>query len=262
MGVAMPDQNMAIAVEGVGKVFGHDDDSVEALRNVRLEVARGKTCCVVGPSGCGKTTLLRILLGMEKPTTGEVSVSEAERNRGIAYVQQAPTLLPWRTVLQNASLGLEIRGRLSGPGIEHIAEELVRYGLSGFEHRLADELSGGMKQRVELIRALESRPGLLFCDEPFSAIDFVTRLSLNSRFKKLCKLYAVTTVFVTHNIEEAMFLGDVVVVLSGRPGQVISTYRPSFSIGSEDAVACRESPEFASLFKKIWGDLEEAHATV
>jgi NitT/TauT family transport system ATP-binding protein len=117
-----------------------------------------------------------------------------------------------------------------------------------------------MSQRVALIRALESKPHILFCDEPFSAIDFVTRLSLTTRFKKMCRVENITTVFVTHNIEEAIFLGDKVVVMSGLPGRIVATYSPTFSTGGEDAVECRRAPEFGELFVKIWKDLGNAHS--
>jgi ABC-type nitrate/sulfonate/bicarbonate transport system ATPase subunit len=249
-----------IVVEAVSKVFSEGANRLAVLDQISFRVERGAFVCIVGPSGCGKTTLLRILLGLEKPTSGQVIVDQTQVHAGVAYVQQAPSLLPWRTLLQNAALGYELKGTISGARIEFVQGLINRYGLGGFEQSLPHQLSGGMSQRVAVIRALASRPRLLFCDEPFSSIDFVTRLDLNTKFKYMCNVEGITTVFVTHNIEEALFLGDTVIVMSGRPGRIVNTYRPTLSVGREDAVKCRQAPEFAQLFSKIWEDLERHRA--
>ncbi|MGK7896651.1 MAG: ABC transporter ATP-binding protein, partial [Xenococcus sp. (in: cyanobacteria)] len=165
-------------------------------------------------------------------------------------------LLPWRTLLQNASLGLEIKSSINKVRNETIKHLLEQYGLAGFEQHLPNELSGGMRRRVDLVRALASEPQILFCDEPFSAIDFVTRLELNTLFKLKCKEIGVTTVVVTHNIEEAIFLGDRVAVMSNRPSRIISTHETILSVAPDDAVKSRKSPEFDELFGKIWKNLE------
>ncbi|MCH7575219.1 MAG: ATP-binding cassette domain-containing protein [Candidatus Marinimicrobia bacterium] len=248
-------EHIDIVAENLGKTFSNGTKHLIAIENVAIEVGRGKLFCIVGPSGCGKSTLLRLLIGLLEPTTGKVILDLDRRNKGIAYVQQTASLLPWRTVLQNALLGAELKGPLNSTIVERIKNGIREYGLAGFEQSMPPELSGGMRQKVDIIRAIESRPKILFCDEPFSAIDFVTRLELSTRFKKMCRVHGITTVFVTHNIEEAIFLGDEIVVMSGRPGRIISKYIPALSIGSEDAVKCRESPEFSDLFFKIWKDL-------
>jgi len=244
-----------IAVEGVSHIYKSKDGEVVALEDVSLEIPRGTLFSIVGPSGCGKSTLLRIMLGFLRPTNGTIHVAEERRRQGVAYIQQSAPLLPWRTLLQNASLGLEVRWRLSDVRVNALREEIASFGLGGFEDHLPGTLSGGMRQRVALIRALESQPALLFCDEPFAAIDFVTRLDLNTRFKDLCRVRRLTTVFVTHNIEEAIFLSDIIVVLSPRPGSVVKTYTPRLSISPTDAVESRKSPEFGELFAQIWNDL-------
>jgi NitT/TauT family transport system ATP-binding protein len=179
---------------------------------------------------------------------------------GIAYVPQEPSLLPWRTSLQNACLGLELKGALNQDRVQSVRDSLEEYGLRGFEQSLPGELSGGMRQRISVIRALESNPQLMLCDEPFSAIDFVTRLDLNTRFKRMCRVNAITTIFVTHNIEEAIFLADEVAVMSGRPGRIVSSYRPRLSVAPDDAVKSRSSPEFAKYFLRIWNDLKGLNA--
>jgi NitT/TauT family transport system ATP-binding protein len=203
---------------------------------------------------------LKILAKLLVPTKGEVWIDPSQLKGGIAYVPQSPLLFPWRTLLQNASLGLELKGQLNSAGLERIKSMIEKYGLRGFEQSVPTELSGGMAQRVALIRALESKPRILFCDEPFSAIDFVTRLSLTTHFKFLCSVDKITTVLVTHNIEEAIFLGNKVIVMSGRPGRIIATHHPKLSVGSEDAVECRRAPEFGQLFVQIWKELKDGSA--
>lgn len=249
-----------IVAKDVGMVFTRKGGSLIVLDSVNLTVNRGSLVAVVGPSGCGKSTLLRILAKLLPPSKGEVWIEPKQLQGGIAYVPQSPLLLPWRTLLQNASLGLELKGQLNAAGLERIKSSIDRYGLSGFEQSVPTELSGGMAQRVALIRALESSPRILFCDEPFSAIDFVTRLSLTTQFKFMCRVKNITTVLVTHNIEEAIFLGDTVIVMSGRPGRIIATHHPKLSIGSEDAVECRRAPEFSQLFVQIWKELKDGNA--
>ena len=247
-----------ISAQGLGFSYTSGAASVPVLRGVDLQVRRGNLCCVLGPSGCGKTTLLRILAGELFPDEGSLEVERARMSEGFAFIPQSAPLLPWRTVLQNATLGLEVRGPVLPGQLEHVSRLLEDYKLRGSEDLKPRELSGGMKQRTAVIRALACNPALLFCDEPFSAVDFVTRLALTTRFKKLCKISGCTTMFVTHNIEEAIFLGDEVVLLGGNPASVIARYEPSLSIHPEDAVECRQSPEFEPLFRAIWRDLDAA----
>lgn len=246
-----------IKAESVSMAYGKGDDRVLVLDNINLAIEEGQFVCIVGPSGCGKTTLLRILMGLQRPTKGMVSVRTEQTNGGIAYVQQEAALLPWRTLLQNAALGLESKHPLNGPRIDFLQNLIEQYRLRGFESHLPSELSGGMRQRVAVVRALAGRPRILYCDEPFSAIDFVGRLELNTRFKFMCKVEGITVVFVTHNIEEAIFLGDRVFVMRKGPSRIVAEYRPKLSIDAEDAVKCRVSPEFGELFQNIWNDLKE-----
>jgi NitT/TauT family transport system ATP-binding protein len=255
----MPADQVDISVSDLTVAYHTRGRCLHALDEVSFSVARGRMCCIVGPSGCGKSTLLRAVLGLLRPAKGSVYVREERLREGVAFVQQECPLLPWRTALQNACLGAEIRGELNEVIIDRVRRQLADFGLAGFESSLTAELSGGMRQRVAIARALESRPALLFCDEPFSAIDFVGRLQLTSRFKYLCRVRGITTVFVTHNIEEAIFLGDIVLVMTGRPGRIMASYEPRLSVGSEDAIKCREAPEFAYFFQRIWGDLGDSY---
>lgn len=251
-----------IRVDGVYKTYRDGSRVVDALADITFKVCSGELVCIVGPSGCGKSTLLRILAKLEEPTDGTAWIDSAHLREGVAYVQQASALLPWRTLLQNASLGREVRDKALNPvRVENILQMIHKYGLDGFENSFPSELSGGMAQKVALICALQSRPRVLLCDEPFSAVDFVTRLELNTLFKNMCRLEAITTIFVTHNIEEAIFLGDRVIVMSGRPGpgRIVKTHTPYLSIAPYDAVLCRQSPEFSEYFLEIWADLRGSH---
>jgi NitT/TauT family transport system ATP-binding protein len=250
------DDAIDIQISGLYKEFGEGDGRRAALRDLSLEVKAGELAVVVGPSGCGKTTLLRIVAGLESATRGTVWRHPTRTIGQTTYVHQFPRLLAWRTMFQNAAIGIEM-ARPIGPGhLDHIQELIDRFGLSGFEGHYPAQLSGGMQQRLALIRAIACRPRLMLCDEPFSSIDFVNRLALSVTFKRQCKVDGITTVVVTHNIDEAIFLGDVIYVLSARPGSVKRVHRPVFSGGRTDAVECRRAPEFGVLFTQIWKDLE------
>lgn len=235
--------------------------NVKALEGAAIEVKRGELCVLVGPSGCGKSTLLRVLLGLVEPSSGTVFLNEERRLGGVSYVPQTAALLPWRTALQNAALGLEVRKGLTPDVKEFLLGQFRKYQLQGFENAHWNSLSGGMKQKVALICALSGRPNLLFCDEPFSAIDFVSRLHLLNTFKEECGTLGVTTVFVTHNIEEAIFLGDQINVFGPGPGRVVRVFRPKLPPGqAHSAVKIRETKAFRDLFKEIWSTLNNGDA--
>lgn len=221
------------------------------LDGLSLSFSKGRLYAILGPSGCGKSTLLRVLAGADKYKGDAV-----ERNHSLlertAFIEQDTALLPWRTAFQNACLGAELRGELNDTTVQKIRDDFDLFSLRGFEDHYPDQLSGGMQQRVAIIRALQSRPDVLFCDEPFSAIDFVSRLKLSTEFKKRCRLRSRTTIFVTHNIEEAIFLADEVIILSRRPCRYLKTVLPKLSLYPDDAVKCRQSPEFGQHFDEIW----------
>ena len=212
-----------IVLTDVSQTFLGRTGAVEALRGMDLQVDDGEFVAVVGRSGCGKSTLLRIVAGLLAPTEGRVVVDGtpvAGPRRDIAMMFQRPALLPWRTVLHNVLLPVEIFGWKRR---EHraMAEQLLEMvGLTGFQKRLPHELSGGMQQRVALCRALIQRPRLLLMDEPFSALDALTREELSVELQRIHMELRPTMVFVTHSIEEAVLLADRVVVMSPRPGQV------------------------------------------
>ncbi|GAA3335297.1 ABC transporter ATP-binding protein [Amorphoplanes nipponensis] len=212
-----------IRLTGVSRTFAGRSGTVEALRGIDLDVADGEFVAVLGRSGCGKSTLLRLVAGLLPVTAGEIRVS-GERvtkpRRDIAMMFQKPALLPWRSVLDNVLLPVQIFGGRKAAHRDRAHELLAMTGLSGFAKRLPHELSGGMQQRVALCRSLIANPRLMLMDEPFSALDALTREELSGELQRVHMELGTTIVFVTHSIDEAVLLADRVVVLSPRPGRI------------------------------------------
>jgi NitT/TauT family transport system ATP-binding protein len=217
-----------IRLAEVSQVFKSRSGAVEALRDITLEVNEGEFIAIIGRSGCGKSTLLRLIAGLLKPTRGTVTVDGTQvvkPRRDISIMFQRPALLPWRSVLDNMLLPMEILGGNRSRHLARARELLEMVGLVGFEKRLPHELSGGMQQRVALCRSLIQRPRVILMDEPFSALDALTREELSVELQRIHMELGATTVFVTHSIEEAVLLADRVVVLSPRPGQVVKVLK-------------------------------------
>lgn len=213
-----------IRLAEVSRTFTGRSGTVEALHNITLDVAEGEFIALVGRSGCGKSTLLRLIAGLLKPTHGSVSVDGHEVDkprREVALMFQRPALLPWRSVLDNVLLPIEVLGLRRSAYREQAHELLRMVGLEGFHRRLPHELSGGMQQRVALCRSLIQRPRVMLMDEPFSALDALTREELAVELQRVHMELGATTVFVTHSIDEAVLLADRVAVLSPRPGQIV-----------------------------------------
>jgi len=212
-----------ISLTGVSRTFTGRSGTVEALRGIDLEVGEGEFVAVLGRSGCGKSTLLRVVSGLIPATAGEVRVSGdrvTKPRRDIAMMFQKPALLPWRSVLDNVLLPVQIFGWKKAAHRERAHELLALTGLKGFEKRLPHELSGGMQQRVALCRSLIANPRVMLMDEPFSALDALTREELSGELQRVHMELGTTIVFVTHSIDEAVLLADRVVVLSPRPGRI------------------------------------------
>jgi NitT/TauT family transport system ATP-binding protein len=212
-----------IRLDAVSRTFTGRSGTVEALRNVSLEVADGEFVAVVGRSGCGKSTLLRLIAGLLPASAGRVEVEGelvVKPRRDVSMMFQKPALLPWRTVLDNVLLPVQIFGWRSRQYRQRAHQLIELTGLTGFEKRLPHELSGGMQQRVALCRALIARPRVMLMDEPFSALDPLIREELSIELQRIHMEQEATTVFVTHSIDEAVLLADRVVVLSPRPGRV------------------------------------------
>jgi NitT/TauT family transport system ATP-binding protein len=240
----------AVSCEGVSVRFTSDRGTVTALQSIDLAIPRGSFLTLLGPSGCGKSTLLRVMADLVAPTSGRISVfggapQAARKSRQIGFVFQDSALLAWRTVLDNVALPLQVGGGKALPGARSPQELLSLVGLSGWEKAYPHELSGGMRQRVAIARALVSGPQLLLMDEPFGALDEITRDRLNEELLQLWETTGTTIVFVTHSIYEAAFLGQSVLLLAARPGRVRE--QVPVTLAMPRRLTQRETPEFAAL---------------
>jgi NitT/TauT family transport system ATP-binding protein len=249
-----------VSVHDLSVSVSQQNNEFLILDSIELEVQQEHIVTILGPSGCGKSTLLRVLAGLQKPTRGIVCIDPLRFKSGIGYVPQAPQLLPWRTLLQNACIGSEInQNGISDASIDRICAMIHQFRLSGFEYSFPHQLSGGMAQRVSLIRALQFNPSILLCDEPFSAVDFVSRYEFNILFRNMCSAMGITAIVVTHNIEEAIYLSDKIILLGGSPGSILKEYKSRPLPDRTNVVECRESNEFKEFFNEIWFDLKGAY---
>ena len=243
-----PAVGAAVRLNAVTKVFGRGTSAVRALDQISLEVPPGEFTCLIGASGCGKSTLLSLVAGLEQPTSGEMSVS----GQRVALMFQEPALFPWLTAAGNIELALRARGAGRAERRQRAAELLETVNLGGFGGKRPHELSGGMRQRVALARALAQDADVLLMDEPFGALDAMTRDLLHDELDRVCAGRQLTILFVTHNVREAVRLGDRVVVLSSRPGRVVA----EFAVSIEHPRRIDSAP-VAELARRITDRLRE-----
>jgi NitT/TauT family transport system ATP-binding protein len=242
----------------VSMTFTRRGRRIDALRDVSFRIDKGQFISIVGASGCGKTTLLRIVDGLTRPTQGQIvidgrPVSGPGPDRG--FVFQHDALFPWRTVLDNVIFGLEVQGKSKREARERAAGLIELVGLSGFEHHFPHELSGGMRQRANLARALTIDPDVLLMDEPFASLDAQTREIMQLELLRVWRSNRKTVLFVTHQIDEAVYLADRVIVMTSRPGRIKAEL--DVDIERPRSLAVKRTPEFLRLVDEIWQMIEE-----
>jgi NitT/TauT family transport system ATP-binding protein len=243
-----------LEVKGVFKLFQVNGNQMEALKNINLDIEENEFVCFIGPSGCGKTTLLRIIAGLEEPSSGEILIEGQPikgpgPERGMVF--QEYSLFPWRTVLDNVAFGLELKGISKDERHEKARQYLKMVELERFEERYPHELSGGMKQRVAIARALVNDPIAILMDEPFGALDAQTRNIMQSELLRIWEEEKKTVIFVTHSVDEAIYLADRIVIMSARPGKIKDVIRIDISRPRN-----RTSPQVNAIRDRILCDLK------
>jgi len=249
-----------LVVANLRKMFGeHLDDPNEVIADISFTLGRGEIVSIVGPSGAGKSTLLNLLCGLTPLTAGTVTwhggVTHGMPKR-VGYMLQKDLLLPWRTALRNVTLGLEIHGVPANDQVERGRQLLDMLGLHGFHDYYPSALSGGMRQRVAFARTLANEPEVLLLDEPFAALDFQTKVILESDMARLVRSQRRSLLLITHDVEEAVSLSDRVIVLSHRPARIRAAHDIELDVDRTNMMAARESPHFSEYIRAIWGELE------
>ena len=249
-----------LAIRNVGLKYMTPEREMMALHDVNLEVAAGEFVALVGPSGCGKSTLLTLLAGLAAPSEGSIAIRGTEvvaPSARVGFMFQKDTLFEWRTVLQNVLIGAELLGLDRAAALQRAQALLNGYGLADFMHSLPHQLSGGMRQRVALARTLLPKPDVLLLDEPFSALDYQTRLALSDEMAGILRSEGKTVVLVTHDIGEAVSMADRVVVMSRRPGRIKTEFDIRFDgTRRPTPLQARAVPEFNDYFQAVWNELD------
>ncbi len=248
-----------LEVKDISKKYQGKESEILALKNINFEIQEGEFVSIIGPSGCGKSTLLSIIAGLEDKSSGEIYI-ENEKVVGISekigYMLQRDCLLEWKTILDNTLFGLEIKNELTKENIEYAESLLKKYGLYEFKNKYPSELSGGMRQRVALIRTLATNPKILLLDEAFSALDYQTRIMVTNDIYQILKKENITALMVTHDISEAISMSDRVIVLTKRPAIIKDIHEINFKIKNRNPINCREQTEFTGYFNTLWKELK------
>lgn len=248
-----------LRLEEVTKKYQAKNGEIEAIKTVSFDVKEGEFVSIIGPSGCGKSTLLSVIAGLEEKTTGKV-ILEGKQVEGVSekigYMLQKDSLLEWRTIYRNVLFGLEIRHNKKEESEAYAKELLKKYHLEEFKDKYPSQLSGGMRQRVALIRTLAVRPKILLLDEAFSALDYQTRIMVNKDIYEILHNENITTIMVTHDISEAISMSDRVIVLTKRPTRVKTIHEINFEMQERDPLNCRKSPKFSEYFDCLWKELD------
>jgi len=250
-----------VEIDNISMTYHTLKGETEAIKNINLDIYEGEIVVIVGPSGCGKSTLLSIIAGLIKPNKGKVIVNRksiTKPSKDIGYMFQRDHLFEWRTILENVLLGLEIQGNVNKEVYNKAEKLLGAYGLEDFKNSYPRQLSGGMRQRAALIRTLITEPELLLLDEPFSALDYQTRLAIADEIGVILKEEKKTALMVTHDIAEAISMADRIVILSKRPATIKHIIPIELTCPNKvrTPMKCREAPEFRHYFNTIWKDLD------
>ncbi len=241
-----------LKVRNLRKIYHTKQGETLAVDNFSFNLKEGEFIAIVGPSGCGKSTILSILCGLEKASGGEITI---EPNLKFGYMLQGDNLFEWETIFKNCLLGLELNGEVTKEDKEYVKHLLKTYGLGEFMNAHPSNLSGGMRQRVSLIRTLATKPDLLFLDEPFSALDYQSRLAVSDDVYKIIKKEKKSAIMVTHDISEAISMADKVIVLSQRPSTIKNIYDIKLS-NKSTPINNRKAKEFAKYYDLIWKDID------
>lgn len=241
--------NNILEIKNLTKTYYTLNGEVKALNNVNINIKKNDFIAIVGSSGCGKSTLLTIIAGLDKDYHGIINLNTAHN---IGYMLQLDSLLPWLTIKENCMLGLKLKGIKDDSYVNNL---INKYNLNNFKNKLPDTLSGGMKQRVALIRTLATNPDILLLDEPFSALDYQTRLAVENDIYKIIKEENKTAIMVTHDISEAVAMANTIIVLSNRPAHVKKIYEISLE-NKKDPISNRNDPNFNYYVNQIWKDLD------
>ena len=249
-----------LKVENLSKKYQNKEGEVQALKNINFRIKPGEFVSIIGPSGCGKSTLLSIIAGLEEKTTGKIYLEGKEINgvsAEIGYMLQKDCLLEWRNILSNTMFGLEVKGIKTKENQKYVESLLKKYNLYDFKNKYPSELSGGMRQRVALIRTLAIRPKILLLDEAFSSLDYQTRIMVTNDIYTILKREKITALIVTHDISEAISMSDRILVLSNRPGTIKDIHKIDFETKNRTPLNTRENPKFSQYFNVLWKELRE-----
>ena len=253
-------KNSKLVLKNIHHVYGkNSEEGTEAIHHIDLEVKDGEFLAIVGASGCGKSTLLNIMCGLIEPTEGEVKIDgeSAQSDKiKIGYISQTDTLLPWRKIESNVALGLEVEKVPKKERLEKARKMIKMSGLEGFEKKYPFELSGGMRKRAVIIRALAQNPDIIYMDEPFGPLDVFTKEKLQAEILKMWSERKNTIIYITHDISEAITLADRIVLLSNRPSQIKAEYTVDIP-RPRNIQECKYIPRFLELEKQIWEDIKD-----
>ena len=244
--------NNILKIENLKKIYHSKDGETFAVKDFSYEMKNGEFIAIVGPSGCGKSTILSILCGLEKKSSGNIYFN---KNTKIGYMLQQDCLFEWKNILKNCLLGLEINNQLTKEKKEKVMKMLDTYGLKDFKYSYPENLSGGMRQRVALIRTLANNPDILLLDEPFSALDYQSRLAISDDIYKILKKEKKSVIMVTHDIAEAISMCDKVIVLSDRPATIKNIYEIKLT-NKSTPINNRKAKEFSNYYDLIWKDID------